>query len=85
MPNVIEIALLHGFSPVNLLHIFRTPFSQNTTGWLLLQYIWTDYTKIQTDYWEKILLMSFLLITKLIPNGIDIQIRKDDIIKMGMP
>ena len=85
MPNFIKIALLHGFSPVNLLHIFRTPFSQNTTGWLLLQYIWTDYTNTQTDYWEKILLMSFLLITKLIPNGIDIQIRKDDIIKMGMP
>ena len=25
-----------------------------------------------TDYWEKIHLMSFLLITKRIPNGIDI-------------
>ena len=24
--NVIEIVLRHGFSPVNLLHIFRTPF-----------------------------------------------------------
>ena len=23
-------------SPVNLLHIFRTPFSRNTSGWLLL-------------------------------------------------
>ena len=26
----------HGCSPVNLLHIFRTPFSRNTSGWLLL-------------------------------------------------
>ena len=24
--NFIEIVLQHGFSPVNLLHIFRTPF-----------------------------------------------------------
>ena len=26
----------HGFSPVNLLHIFRTPFLKNTSEWLLL-------------------------------------------------
>ena len=32
----IEIALRHGCSPVNLLHIFRTPFPRNTTWWLLL-------------------------------------------------
>ena len=32
----IEIALWHGCSPVNLLHIFRTPFPRNTSGWLLL-------------------------------------------------
>ena len=35
--NFIEITLLHGCSPVNLLHIFRTPFPRNTSGWLLLQ------------------------------------------------
>ena len=34
--NFIEIALPHGCSPVNLLHIFRAPFSRNTSGWLLL-------------------------------------------------
>ena len=34
--NSIEITLWHGCSPVNLLHIFRTPFSRNTSGWLLL-------------------------------------------------
>ena len=33
--NFIEIALWHGCSPVNLLHIFRTPFLKNTSGWLL--------------------------------------------------
>ena len=37
--NFIEIALLHGFSYVNLLHFFRTPFPTNTTGWLLLKII----------------------------------------------
>ena len=31
-----EIPLRHGCSPVNLLHIFRTPFPKNTSGWLLL-------------------------------------------------
>ena len=32
----IENTLRHGCSPVNLLHIFRTPFTKNTSGWLLL-------------------------------------------------
>ena len=36
--NFIEILLRHGCSPVNLLHIFRTPFS-NTSGRLLLQLV----------------------------------------------
>ena len=36
---LIEIALWHGFSLVNLLHIFRTPSSKNTSGWLLLQQV----------------------------------------------
>ena len=35
--NFIEIALRHGCSPVNLLHIFRTPFYKNTSGGLLLK------------------------------------------------
>ena len=34
--NFIEITLRHGCSPVNLLYIFRTPFSKNTSGRLLL-------------------------------------------------
>ena len=34
--NFIKIALWHGCSPVNLLHIFRKPFPKNTTRWLLL-------------------------------------------------
>ena len=34
--NFIEIALCHGCSIVNLLHIFWTPFPKNTSGRLLL-------------------------------------------------
>ena len=34
--NFIKIALRYGCSPVNLLHIFRTPCPKNTSGWLLL-------------------------------------------------
>ena len=35
--NFIEITLRHECSPVNLLHIFGTPFLKNTSGRLLLQ------------------------------------------------
>ena len=34
--NFIQIALQHGCSLVNLPHIMRTPFPNNTSGWLLL-------------------------------------------------
>ena len=34
--NFIEITLRHGCSPVNSLHIFRTPSTKNTSGRLLL-------------------------------------------------
>ena len=34
--NFIEITHRHGCSPVNLMHIFRTPFPKNTSGRLLL-------------------------------------------------
>ena len=41
--NFTEITLQDGCSPVNLLHIFRTPFSNITSGWLL-QWIWTLFS-----------------------------------------
>ena len=37
--NFTEITLRHGFSPVNLLHIFRIPFPKNTSGGLRLRKI----------------------------------------------
>ena len=36
--NFIEITLRHGYSPVNLQHIFRTPFLKKTSEWLLLHF-----------------------------------------------
>ena len=40
--NFIEITLRHQCSPVNLLHVFRTPFRKNTSGCLLL-HDWFSY------------------------------------------
>ena len=37
--NFLEMALRHGCSPVNLLHIFRIPFPRNTPGWMLLYFV----------------------------------------------
>ena len=37
--DFIEITLRHGRSPVILLHIFRTPFPMNTSGWEVLKMI----------------------------------------------
>ena len=49
--DFIEIALRHGCSPVNLLHIFITPFFKNTFEWLLLdhpilQQVYTSWTSM---------------------------------------
>ena len=42
--NFIEITLQHGYSPVNLLNIFRTPFPKNTSEQVLL--------KLKTEFRE---------------------------------
>ena len=44
LSNFIEIPLWHRCSPVNLPHIFRTPFSKNTFRGLLLKlkYLWLE-------------------------------------------
>ena len=35
-PKLSKSALWHGYSSVNVLHIFRRPFPKNTSRWLLL-------------------------------------------------
>ena len=53
--NFIEITLRHGCSPVNLLHIFRTPYYKNTYGWLLLNFVLANIvlTNLLTDVDDK--------------------------------
>ena len=53
--NFTEIALRHGCSPVNLLHIFRTPFPRNSPGRLLLylgRYSCKTNRFWYTSYWK---------------------------------
>ena len=48
--NFFEITLRHGCCPVNLQHIFRTSFHNNTYGRLLLQVscnLWTVFEKVK--------------------------------------
>ena len=52
--NFIEIALWHRCSPVNLLHIFKTPFLKNTYGWLLVnsEYKHLELTVRKQIFWN---------------------------------
>ena len=53
--NFIEIALRHGCSPVNLLHIFRTSFPKNTSeGSLLIRSI----LNVQSEYQVELYLLA---------------------------
>ena len=45
--NFIEITLRHRYFPVNLLHIFRTPFPRNTIGGLLLNRLKLNQFEVQ--------------------------------------
>ena len=67
--NFIVITLRHGCSPVNLPHVFRTPFLKRTFGWLLLK-LWivllqalkkksSDWGK-RIDWFEKFIKKSVL-------------------------
>ena len=49
--NFIEITLRYGCSPVNLLHILRTPFSRSTSGRLLL--LVHDFLTLTSPFREK--------------------------------
>ena len=62
----IEITLWHGYSPVNLLRIFRTLFPKNTSGWLLLlwalNWFLTHYSPVSHFYtpWKRQETFGFL-------------------------
>ena len=51
--NFIELAPRHGCSPVNLLHIFKTPFLRNTFGWLLPYFLLSMYKLIHSEHKER--------------------------------
>ena len=57
--NFIEITLRHGRFLVNLLHIFRTPFPENTSGGLLLTYGLTEISETTKSLWSIGLLVVF--------------------------
>ena len=49
--NFIEIAFRLGCSPIDLLHMFRTPFPRNNSGWLLLEL--SEFTEIFMSLLDK--------------------------------
>ena len=64
LSNFIEITLRHGCSPVNLLHIFRTSFTKNTSGLLLLNQIKSEVAFFQVSWKLAILIMLASIIRK---------------------
>ena len=61
--NFIEITLRHGCSPVNLLHIFRTPFRMNTSRRLLPTGVCSFV--ISSKYSDRFLLMFDSMLSSL--------------------
>ena len=80
----VEIAFWHGCSPVNLLHIFRTPFPKNTPGRLLLKYetkcnfmmFWNLFIFVCCESF-KIKVKTSLFIKKRLPNFTKLMKRDD--------
>ena len=67
--NFIEITLRHGCSPVNLLHIFRAPFTKNTSGRLLLN---LDLSSIRNSESNSIFKSKLLSFIRSVQNNITI-------------
>ena len=55
-----EITLRHECSPVNLLHIFRTPITKNASGRLLLDQVWELQTAVSVKHCD---FLTFLIST----------------------
>ena len=51
--NFTEIILRHGCSPVNLLHIFRTPFPKNTSRRLFLIFPSVCNDDHEITFWQR--------------------------------
>ena len=66
--NFIEITLRHGCSLVNLLHIFRTPASKNTSGGLLLKFVELDLESLNTRRWSTGLCYMFKIMKNQAPE-----------------
>ena len=71
LSNFIEIALRYRCSPVNLLHIFRTRFSRNTPGRLLLFFIRLKRISkflILFFFFQHLFAFSILYLTRIFQN-----------------
>ena len=77
--SFIEILLWHGCSPVNLLHIFRTLFTKNTSGRLLFENLNRFCETIQKMLEKLIYVVHFPIAIK-IPN---IVVVENDFIWVG--
>ena len=51
--SFIKVTHRHGCSPLILQHIFRTPFSKNTSGWLLLEIGFKGFFSIESLYFRR--------------------------------
>ena len=72
----IEITLWHGRSPVNFLHIFRTPFSKNTSGGLLLDSL-TTFSLNKTG--RQKMLLNYFCFSQSSRKDVDAQIVNSDV------
>ena len=81
--NFIEITFRRGRSPVNLQHIFRTPFLKITFGWLLLNYWFTEFINkilkniyvLEFQFWLKVILLNMINI-EYVDNSHDSNLKK---------
>ena len=64
--DFIEIALPHECSPVNLQHIFRTPFPKNTSRWMHLNFLGFNMSFTIHKWLVKLLLYLFLWFSHVI-------------------